>query len=87
MSVAAKTYARLALTALALVALPSIAHAAETYRLIHAVGNDEREVARGLSKSECEARKEEYKAVAGQLGTYNEATGNGSITCLPESFF
>ncbi len=60
---------------------------AETYRLIHAIGNEEHEAARGLSKSECEARKAELKSVATALGTYNESTGYGSITCLPESVF
>lgn len=68
----------------ALTALPA---KAETYRLIHAVGNAENEAARGLSKAECESRKIELKAVAEGLGTYSEALGNGSITCLPESLF
>lgn len=62
-------------------------HAAtdETYRLVHAVGNAEHEVARNLSKNECEERKRELKAIATALGTYNEKTGLGSIACLPES--
>jgi hypothetical protein len=60
---------------------------AETYRLIHAIGNAEHEAARSLSKSECEAQKKELKAIATALGTYNEQTGYGSITCLPEAFF
>lgn len=60
---------------------------AETYRLIQAVGNVEQESARGLSKSECEARKKELKIVAEALRTYNERLGIGSITCLPESIF
>jgi len=68
-------------------ALLTPASAAETYRLIHANGNAEREVARGLSKYECEAKKRELKTVAEALGTYNEALGIGSITCLPESLF
>lgn len=59
----------------------------ETYRLIHAIGNDENEVDRGLSKSECHRRRDDLKKTATALGTYNEATGHGSITCLPESFF
>ncbi|MBX3504458.1 MAG: hypothetical protein KF895_03190 [Parvibaculum sp.] len=63
------------------------AAATETYRLIHAIGNDEKEIARGLSKPECEARKREYKTVADALGAYDEAAGYGSITCLPESLF
>lgn len=59
----------------------------ETYRLIQAIGNTERESARGLTKGECERRRDELKAVATGVGTYDEATGHGSITCLPESFF
>lgn len=65
----------------------SIGAHAESYRLIHAIGNVEHEAARGLSKRECEAQKAELKAVAEALGTYNERTGHGSITCLPESIF
>ncbi|WMT90158.1 hypothetical protein [Pelagibacterium sp. H642] len=60
---------------------------AETYRLIHAIGNDENVVASGLEKDECEQRKSDLKEVATALGTYNERTGYGSITCLPDSFF
>lgn len=60
---------------------------AETYRLIQAIQNTEREAARGLSKAECESRKAELKVIAEKLGTYSEALGKGSITCLPESFF
>ena len=60
---------------------------AETYRLIHAIGNTEREVARGLSRSDCQIQRDELKATATALGTYNEATGYGSITCRPESTF
>lgn len=52
-----------------------------TYRLIHAIGNSEREVARGLSYSECESRKRELKAVASALDQ------GGSITCLAENLF
>ena len=59
----------------------------ETYRLIHAIGNAENEVARDLTRSECERRRDDLKVTATALGTYNEATGYGSITCLPESFF
>ncbi|MGB5093235.1 MAG: hypothetical protein WBN97_07995 [Parvibaculum sp.] len=68
-------------------ALLTFASADETYRLILANGNVEKEIARGLSKYECEVRKKELKAVAESLGTYNEALGIGSITCLPESLF
>ena len=60
---------------------------AETYRLVHAIGNTENVSDRNLSKADCEARKAELKAVATAIGTYNEATGQGSITCLPESDF
>lgn len=63
------------------------AASAETYRLVHAVGGAENVSATGLSKAECEKRKAELKAVATALGTYNEATGHGSITCLPDSLF
>lgn len=60
---------------------------AETYRLIHALGNSEKEIARDLTKRDCEARKREHIAVSEKLGTYNAKTGSGSITCLPSSFF
>lgn len=60
---------------------------AETYRLVHAIGNAETVVAKGLSKEECEKQKAERKAVATALGTYNEASGKGSIVCLPDSDF
>jgi hypothetical protein len=56
----------------------------ETYALVHAIGNAENVAARGLSKAECESRKADLKATATALGTYNEARGFGSITCLPE---
>lgn len=59
----------------------------ETYRLIHAIGNTERESARNLTKAECEKRKKELKAVGESLGIHNEKAGIGSIVCLPESFF
>jgi len=61
--------------------------ASETYRLVQAIGNSEKVHAKGLSKAECEAKKRELKAVAEAIGTYNEKTGFGSITCLPDSFF
>ena len=60
---------------------------AETYRLVHALGNSERAVEKNLSKRDCETRKAEYKKVAEALGTYNERLGHGSITCLPDSLF
>lgn len=59
----------------------------ETYRLVHAIGNTENVAGRNLSKGECESRKAELKSVATALGTYNEAAGHGSITCLPESIY
>lgn len=61
--------------------------ASETYRLVQAIGNSEKVHAKGLSKEECETRKRELKAVAEGIGTYNEKTGFGSITCLPDSLF
>lgn len=76
---------RVAIAAIAAL-IASAAHA-ETYRLIHAIGNTEREVARGLSKGECTIRKRELIATAEALGTHNEKLGVGSITCLPESIF
>ncbi|MGQ2989521.1 MAG: hypothetical protein ACT7A5_32125 [Ferrovibrionaceae bacterium] len=60
---------------------------AERYRLVHAVGNDELVLAGNLTKAECEGRREDRKRSATAAGTYNEATGYGSITCLPESLF
>lgn len=78
---------KLTIAALGALLLTSAAHAAETYRLIHAIGKDENESARGLSKTECEMRKQDLKRTAEALGTYNERTGTGSITCLPESLF
>lgn len=60
---------------------------AETYRLIHTIGNTEHEVARGLSKVDCDEQKKERKIIATRLGTYNERTGYGSIACIPESLF
>lgn len=60
---------------------------AEKYRLVHAIENTERIVAKGLSKRECESRKREHIAVAEALGVHSERLGIGSITCLPESFF
>lgn len=63
----------------ALLSTPAMAE--ETYRLIHAIGNMERESARNLTKAECEKRRDELKEVAQRLGT------PGSITCLPEWVF
>lgn len=41
---------------------------AETYRLIHAIGNSEKELGRDLTKSECERRKSEAKRLAKRSG-------------------
>jgi hypothetical protein len=71
---------KLALATAALLLLTTAAHA-ETYRLVHAVGNKEHVAAKGLSKAECERRKDELKATSKAVGT------PGSITCLPESLF
>ena len=68
-------------------AIAATAAHAETYRLVHAIGNTEHISAKGISKPECEARKRELKIVAEALGTYNERLGIGSITCLPDSLF
>lgn len=54
---------------------------AETYRLVHAIGNTERINAVGLSKSECEMRRDDAKIIAVSIGA------GGSITCLPENLF
>lgn len=70
---------RIALLAGAVIATP--AFAAETYRLVHAIGNEERVIAKGMTKRGCEARKREHIAVAGALGA------GGTTTCLPDSFF
>lgn len=59
----------------------------ETYRLVMAIGNTEREVDRDLTRPACQRRRDELRRTATALGTYNEATGQGSITCLPESYF
>lgn len=65
----------------------SQASSPETFRLVHAAGNDETEVARGLSRSECDRRKADNTAVAEALGIHSERLGTGSIACLPESVF
>ncbi len=67
--------------------LAASAAQAETYRLVHAIGDAEKVVAKGLSKPDCETRKRELKNVATALGTYNERLGIGSISCLPDSLF
>lgn len=56
----------------------------ETFSLVHAIGNTEQVSGKGLSKQECENRKRDLKVVAEALGSYNERTGYGSITCLPD---
>lgn len=59
----------------------------ETYSLVHARGNDETIVAKGLSQRDCNDRKKDNIAVAEALGIHSERLGVGSITCLPESVF
>lgn len=71
----------------ALTALTATPAYAETYRLIHAIGNDERELARELEKAECERLKADRIALAEKLGAHSERLGVGSVTCLPESLF
>ena len=63
------------------------AFAAETFRLVHAIGNEERVIAKGMSKRDCEAKKREHIAVAEAIGVHSERFGIGSITCLPDSLF
>ncbi|NGN45183.1 hypothetical protein G6N74_29455 [Mesorhizobium sp. CGMCC 1.15528] len=53
----------------------------DAYRLVHAIGNDEKVVAEGLNKSDCDAQKSERKKIVSALGV------GGSVTCLPESLF
>lgn len=77
---------RRALLAAAMVSFATVAQA-ETYRLIHAIGNAEKEIARGLKMAECEAMKRDRKRIATNLGVHIEKLGIGSITCLPESIF
>ena len=59
----------------------------EKYRLVHAIGNNEKVVATGLSKRDCEARKVDNITIATALGTHSEQLGVGSVTCLPDSLF
>lgn len=59
----------------------------ETYRLVHAIGNDEKIAAKGLTKADCEAMKKDNIAVAEALGVHSQSLGIGSITCLPDSSF
>lgn len=67
--------------AFAILLVSTVGAQAETYRLVQAVGNKERVAATGLSKAECERRRDELKETAKALGT------PGSITCLPDSLF
>jgi hypothetical protein len=60
---------------------------AESYWLVHAIGNAEKVVAKGLTLSECKSRKTEYTKAAEALGVHSESQGIGSITCLPASDF
>jgi len=61
--------------------------ASETYRLVHAIGNSEKVIAKGLEKGECARRKREHIKITEALGVHSERLGKGSITCLPESYF
>ncbi|MEX4006944.1 hypothetical protein [Neoaquamicrobium sediminum] len=63
------------------------ADSGETYRLVHAIGNDETVVAKDLTHGECQIRKQDNIAIAEALGIHSERLGIGSITCLPESLF
>lgn len=54
---------------------------AETYRLVHAIGNTERVNGKGMTKTECETRKKELKTIVAAMGV------GGSVTCLPDSMF
>jgi hypothetical protein len=54
---------------------------AETYRLVHAIGNEEEILAEGLSQQECQDMKSERVVIVARLNVA------GSITCLPESLF
>ncbi|MDJ1463329.1 hypothetical protein [Nitratireductor sp. GZWM139] len=74
------------IASLTILVTTNAAHA-DTYRLIHALGNAEKEIARGLKKDECEAMKRDRKRISNALGIHNETLGLGSITCLPESIF
>lgn len=60
---------------------PELPADAETYRLVHAIGSVERVSAKGISKEDCQARREELRSAAAGLGS------GGSITCLPDSLF
>lgn len=67
--------------------LSAAATASETYRLVQAIGNSEKVIAKDLEKGECARRKREHIQVAEGLGVHSERLGIGAITCLPESFF
>jgi hypothetical protein len=49
-----------------------------TFSLVHAIGSEERVVARGIDKYECQSRKKEYAKVALYTGA------RGSVTCIPD---
>jgi len=67
--------------------LSTSAAVAETYRLIHAIGNSEKVLAKGHSKRDFEPMKTDRIAIAEALGIHSERLGTGSITCLHESLF
>ena len=53
----------------------------ETYRLVHAIGNTERILEKGMWLAACRARRDEHKIIVAALGA------GGSVTCLPDSAF
>lgn len=54
---------------------------AETYRLVHAIGNSEKILAENMSERDCRKEKAERIKIVAALGA------GGSVTCLPESLF
>lgn len=71
----------IALTAATIGMSGSNAVADETYRLVHAIGQTEKILAKGLGKSECRRLRDERRKIVALLGV------GGSVTCLPESIF
>lgn len=72
---------RIIIVAGIIAATGSNAVAAETYRLVHAIDNDEAIVAKGLDEHDCQRMKKERAKLVALLGV------GGSVTCLPESLF
>lgn len=71
----------IAITAATIVASAPVAIASETYRLVHAIGQTEKILAKGLGQSECRRLRDERRKIVALLGV------GGSVTCLPESIF